>query len=131
MTRSILAILAGLAVIVVTSFGIEAAANPLLMRMFPGALPDEAALGHNLPVRLFTMAYSCLCVVAGGYVTARLAARFAVRHAVILGVVQSALTIPAMLAYADKAPLWGWIVSMIVVIPAAWGGGLISSRALA
>jgi hypothetical protein len=128
MIRSILAILAGLAVIIVTSFGIEAAANPLLMKMFPNALPNEATMSHNIPAMLFTLAYTFLCVVTGGYVTARLVVRHRVRHALILGVVQSALTIPAMLAYADKAPLWGWIVSMIIVIPAAWWGGLIYSR---
>jgi hypothetical protein len=128
MIRSILVILAGLGVMIVTSFGIEAAANPLLMRMFPDALPSEAAMSHNLPVWLFTFSYTFLCVVAGGYVTARLAARSVVRHAVILGIVQSALTIPAMIAYADKAPLWGWIASMVLVVPAAWCGGLIYSR---
>jgi hypothetical protein len=128
MIRSVLAILAGLVVIIITSFGIEAAVNPLLMKMFPAALPNEAAMSHNIPAWLFTFAYTFLCVVAGGYVTARLAARHAVRHAVILGLLQSVLTIPAMLVYADKAPLWGWIVSMILVIPAAWWGGLIYSR---
>lgn len=120
MARSILAILAGLAVIIVTSFGIEAAANLLLMRVFPESFPNEAAMSHSVPVWLFTFAYTLLCVVAGGYVTAW--------HALILGVIQSALTIPAMLAFADKAHLWGWILSMIVVIPAAWCGGLIFEK---
>jgi hypothetical protein len=115
-------------VIVVTSFGIEFAVNPLLMRMLPAALPDEAAMSYNLPAWLFTFAYTFVCVVAGGYVTARLAARFPVRHAVVLGLVQSALTIPAMLAFPDKAPLWGWIGSMVMVIPAAWWGGVLYSR---
>jgi len=32
------------------------------------------------------------------------------------------------LEFPDKAPLWGWIVSMVVVIPAAWRGGFISAR---
>ena len=128
MIRSVLSMLAGLAVIIVTSFGIEGAATPLLMRMFPDALPNEVALSHNTAVWLFTLLYTFCCVVAGGYVTARLAASHAVRHAVILGLLQSALTIPAMIAFADKAPLWGWIVSMIAVIPAAWCGGLLYSR---
>jgi hypothetical protein len=128
MIRSTLAVLAGLGVIIVTSFGIEAAANPVLMRMFPNALPNEAAMSHSLPAWLFTMTYTFLCVIAGGYVTAWLAARLPVRHAIALGVLQSALTIPAMIAYADKAPLWGWISSMIAVIPAAWLGGLIYAR---
>jgi hypothetical protein len=127
MIRSILVILAGLAVITVTSFGIEAAVDPLLLRMFPYALPNEAALSHNLAVWVFTFTYTFFCVMAGGYVTARLASHSAVRHAVILGVLQSALTIPAMLAYGDKARPWAWIVSMIIVIPAAWCGGLLFS----
>jgi hypothetical protein len=128
MIRSILSVLAGIAVIVVTSFGIEAAVTPLLMRLFPEALPNEAAMSHNVPAWLFTFAYSFVCVVAGGYVTARLASRFPVRHAVALGLLQSALTIPAMMAFPDKAPLWGWIASMVMVIPAAWLGGLISLK---
>jgi hypothetical protein len=128
MIRSILAVLAGPVVIIVTSFGIEAAADPLLMRMFASALPNEAALRHNPAVWLFTFTYSLLCVAAGGYVTARLAGRRPVRPAIILGLLQSALTIPAMMALPDKAPLWGWILSMVAVIPAAWCGGLLYAR---
>jgi hypothetical protein len=128
MLRSALAVLAGLVVILVTSFGIEAAVTPVLLRMFPVALPNEAAMSHNLPVWLFTFAYTFPCVMAGGYVTARVAPHHAVRHALILGILQSALTIPAMLAFPDKAPWWGWIGSMVVVIPAAWCGGLLYAR---
>jgi hypothetical protein len=128
MIRSILAVLAGLIVIIVTSFGIEAAVDPLMMRMFPGSLPNEATLSHSTPVWIFTFAYTLLCVAAGGYVTARLAARYPVRHALILGLLQSALTIPAMIEFGDKARPWAWILSMILVIPAAWLGGLIFSR---
>ena len=120
MTRSILAVLAGLVVIIVTSFGIEAAANPLLLKMFP------ATAHFNLPVWLITFAYSLDCVGFGGYVAARIARRYPVRHAISLGILQSALTVPAMLAFPDKAPLWGWILSMIVVIPAAWLGGALA-----
>jgi len=126
--RSILAILAGLIAITITSFAIEAAVTPLLLRAFPAALPNEAAISHSVPALLFTFAYSSLCVVAGGYITARLASHHPVRHAVILGLLQSALTIPAMLAFPGKAPLWGWILSMIIVIPAAWLGGCLYSR---
>ena len=70
MVRSILAVLAGIGVLTVTSFAIEAAADPLLMRMFPQALPDRIAINHNLPATLFGFAYTALCVAAGGYVTA-------------------------------------------------------------
>jgi hypothetical protein len=128
MLRSALAILAGLVVIIVTSFGIEAAATPLLLKMFTVALPNEAAMSHNQAVWLFTFAYTLLCVGAAGYVTARLAPHHATRHALILGILQSLLTIPAMLEFRDHAPLWGWILSMVLVIPAAWCGGLLYAR---
>jgi hypothetical protein len=128
MIRSILAVLAGIAVILVTSFGIEAAVNPLLMRLFPDALPNEAAMSHNAAAWLFTFAYTFLCVVAGGYITARLASRFPIRHAVALGLLQSALTVPAMMAFPNQAPWWGWAISMVMVIPAAWLGGLASLK---
>ncbi len=39
------------------------------------------------------MAYSFLCLVAGAYVTAWVAGRAPVRHALIMGVVQLALTV--------------------------------------
>jgi hypothetical protein len=123
MFRSILAVLAGLVVILITSFGIEAVANPLLMRML--ALPDEAALSHNPPAWIITFSYTILCVIAGGYVAARLAGRYTARYALALGLIQSVLTIPAMMAFSGKAPIWRWILSMILVIPAAWCGGLI------
>ena len=128
MLRSALAVVVGLAVILVTSFGIEGAVIPLLLKMFPVALPNEAAMSGNLAVWLFTFPYTLLCVVAAGYVTARLASHHAERHALILGVLQSVLTIPAMLEFREKSPLWGWIASMVSVIPAAWYGGWLYAR---
>jgi hypothetical protein len=64
MLRSVLAVLAGLVVILITSFGIEAVANPLLVKML--GLPNEAALPHNMVVWLFTFIYTLVCVMGGG-----------------------------------------------------------------
>ena len=58
MIRSILAVVAGIVVLTIVSFAIEAVADPLLMRMFPAALPDAAALSANFPARLFMLAYT-------------------------------------------------------------------------
>src|SRR5687767_1116278 len=46
MMRSVLAVLAGLVVLLAASFAIEWVTNPLLLRMFPEALPNEAALNR-------------------------------------------------------------------------------------
>jgi hypothetical protein len=125
MMRSVLAVLAGIFTLSLTSFAIEAAAGPLMMKLFPAALPDSAALKENILSKLFMFCYSSLCVVAGGYVTAWLATRNRVRHALVMGVIQAALVIPAMMAYPDQAPLWQWIAGMVLIVPAAWGGGSI------
>lgn len=128
MIRSVLAVLAGIVVLTATSFAVEAVANPLLMRMFPHALPNEAALNQSLPAKLFMLLYTALCVAAGGYVTAWVARRFPVGHAVAMGVVQLALTVWAMIALAHRAPLWSWIVGMVMIVPAAWCGGMLRLR---
>ncbi len=88
MTRSMLAVLAGIAVLTATSFAIEAAADALLMSASPNAFPNRAALSRSLPANLFMYVYTTLCVAAGGYVTAWIARRRPVMHAVVMGVVQ-------------------------------------------
>jgi hypothetical protein len=55
MIRSVLAVLAGIVVLTVASFAIEAVADPLLLRTFPHALPNRAAMSHNLPATLFQL----------------------------------------------------------------------------
>jgi hypothetical protein len=62
MIRSVLAVLAGIIVLTVTSFAIEAVADPLMIRMFPEALPNQAALSHSLPASLVMFAYTALCI---------------------------------------------------------------------
>jgi len=130
MIRSVLAILAGIVTLTVASFAIEAVANPLMMRFFPELLPDQAAINRNTWAALFGYAYTSLCVAGGGYVTAWVARRSPVRHAVIMGIIEAALFIPAMLANPDLAPARNWIIGMLLVVPAAWLGGEICNRSL-
>jgi Fe2+ transport system protein B len=128
MIRSALAVLAGIAALTVTSFAIEAAADPLLMRMFPQALPTREAIGQNAWSSLFMYAYTALCVAFGGYVTAWIAKRAPVRDALIMGVVQVGLTVLAMFSLREQAPLRNWIIAMLMTIPCAWAGGVFRWR---
>jgi hypothetical protein len=130
MIRGILAVLAGIAVLTAASFAIEAVANPLMMRMFPDSLPNQSAISHNLPASLFLFTYTSLCVAAGGYVTAWVAHRSEALHAAIMGVVQAALTVWAMLSIPDQAPLRNWIAGMVLTVPAAWCGGILRAKRL-
>ena len=124
MFRSLLSVLAGVAVLTVASFVIEGVVNPLLLRVFPDTLPNPEALLSNQWVKTVTFAYGLICVAAGGYTTARIARRLPVRHAAAMGVLQAGLTIMAMLSpVANHASRLQWIVTAILSIPAALAGG--------
>jgi hypothetical protein len=137
--RSILAVLVGIVVLTIISFGIEAVAGPLLMRMFPTALPDAAALSANFPARLFMLAYTLFSIAVAGYATAWVAGRARILHAAIMGAVEVALTAYVMIAApfpeVHPAPRWWWIAGLILMIPAACLGAAIrakqSARAIA
>src|SRR5215469_1947856 len=77
MVRSVLSVLAGIAVLTLASFAIEAALNPLLLRAFPEALPGGARIepvGQGVDVCLWLAVRShrwvhrgpC-CPAAAGY----------------------------------------------------------------
>ena len=126
MLRSVLSVLAGIAVLTAASFAIEAVVNPLLLRAFPQALPSPAALSSNSWVRMVTFAYGLICVAAGGYVAARIARRLPIRHAAAMGMVQAGLTVAAMLSpEANHASRMQWIAIAILSIPAALAGGFL------
>jgi len=123
MFRSALAVLAGLAVLTIGSFAIELAVNPLLLRAFP------AALAANLWVKGLTIAYSLACIGAGGYMTAVIAKRSPIQHAAVLGVLQAALTVVAMISpEAYHASRLQWILTAIVSIRAALAGAAVYSH---
>jgi hypothetical protein len=128
MIRSILSVPAGIAALTISAFAIEAVADPLLMRMFPTALPNEAAITQNQFSSLFLYAYTALCIVFGGYVTAWIARRAQVLHALIMGAIQVGLTALAMISFRNGGPLQIWIVSMTMTLPAAWLGGFLRAR---
>ena len=115
--------------LMVTSFAVETALDPLLLRVFPQALPSPKALSANQWVRTLTFAYGFFCVAAGGYVAARLARRLPIRHAVAMGIFQAGLTIAAMLSpEANHASPLQWITTALLSIPAAVTGGILYNK---
>jgi hypothetical protein len=126
MVRSVLSVLAGIAVLTLVSFAIEAALNPVVLRVFPEALRGPEALSSNPWVRALTFAYGMMCVTAGGYIAARVAPRLPVTHAAVMGIIQAGLTIMAMLSpVGNHASRWQWVITAILSIPAALVGGVV------
>jgi hypothetical protein len=77
---------------------------------------------------LFGFAYGALSIVAGGYVAAWIGRRAPLRHAAVLGGVQSLLTVLAMLAMWNHAPAITWIITLVITLPACLLGGLLFAR---
>jgi hypothetical protein len=123
MTRSVLAILAGIVVLTVTSFAIEWVTDPVLAGVLPDAHSNGATWLDDVR-KLIMFVYTTLCVACGGYVTAWLARGSKVRHAVIMGAIQMALTVLAMIEFRHRAPLWFWLTGIAVTVPAAWCGAI-------
>jgi len=113
-------------VLTVASFAIEGALSPLLLRVFPEALPGPEVLSSNPWVKTLTFAYGLMCVAVGGYVAARVARRLPVKHAAAMGIIQAGLTIMAMLSpVGTHASRSQWIITAILSMPAALMGGIV------
>jgi uncharacterized membrane protein YeaQ/YmgE (transglycosylase-associated protein family) len=141
--RTVGAIVAGIVVLAALSFGIEAAADPLMMRFFSRTFPNAAALNHTIPGQLAMFVYTFLSIVAGGYVAAWIAStpvrrsgapgapvarEHPLRDAVIMGVVEALFTAWIMTAKFHQPLLHSCIVGVVVCIPSAWLGGNLRVR---
>ena len=132
MIRSIMAVFAGLVALTIVSFAIEAAADPLLMHLFPGTLPDAAALAGNFSARLFMVVYTTFSIGVGGYVTAWIARASRLTLAAVMGAIEVAFTLYVMIAApfpeAHPAPPSVWITGVVLMIPAACFGAAIRAK---
>ena len=63
----------------------------------------------------------------GGYVVARIGRNAPIPHALVLGVCLSLAGIANNMMFPP--PVWFWIVSLVVFIPAAWAGARLAPRA--
>lgn len=118
MLRSIIAVIAGSVVWMVTALGMDA----LLMTFMPSWFGANGKT-ESVPLLLFMMSYSLLFSVLGGFVTAFIARRNEVRHALVLGVLQLAMGIMATVKFYDTAPLWFHVTFLLLLVPANILGG--------
>ncbi|MGA9997559.1 MAG: hypothetical protein WBP93_19240 [Pyrinomonadaceae bacterium] len=118
MMRSILSIIAGFILICVLAFGADAVVRAVM----PG-LSISTGRVDSVPVLLFVIAYVFVFAVFGCYITARLAPHSPMKHALILGLLGLVFNIVGAIMMWHTAPAWFHIVSLILVMPAAWLGG--------
>lgn len=118
MPRSIAAVLAGFVLIAALSLGADA----VLKQAIPTAF-DAAGRTDSVPVLLLVMGYVGLFAVSGCYLTARLAPRRPMLHALVLGTLGLAFNVAGTAAMWDTAPAWFHVASLLLVMPYAWVGG--------
>ena len=122
--RSILAVLAGLVFIFVLSLGIDQIFHVL------GVYPPWGEPMNDTGDNVLALSYRIVINIAGCYLTARLAPRNPLRHAIVLGVIGLVLsTFGAIGAIAMKmGPAWYPILLAFSALPCAWIGGMLHAR---
>lgn len=127
MGRSILAIVAGF----VLAGALNVGTNTLLSRVAPEMVPPPGTPNTNTTALLVICAYVALYGILGCYVTARLAPSRPLLHALIVGGLALAMSIPATMAVWNDTPAWFNVYNLLAVMPYAYVGGRIRERELA
>ena len=114
--KSIGAVLAGLILIVITHTGTDALLEGA------GVLPK----GHffvGTGLILIVIGYRAVFSLIGCYLTAKLAPRHPMKHALILGFIGLVLSSVGAIVAADLGPAWyAWTLA-VMALPIAWLGG--------
>ena len=118
--RSVWAIVAGFLAVVILSIGTDLLLHKL------GVYP---ALGQRMSDKLFVWAtlYRTIFAIFGSYLTARLAPRRPMKHAMLGAVIGMAIgTVGAVVTWnKDLGPHWYPVALVVEGIPCAWIGGKI------
>ena len=125
MLRSVSAVLIGFILIPLLNMGTQA----LLSRALPDLYPADGPVTSTAAL-LLACGYVAVFGILGCYVTARLAPSRPMLHALILGALGLAVSIPAALATWSDAPVWFNVYNLLAVMPYAWIGGRIRERQL-
>ena len=104
--RSVAAVLAGFVTLSVSLYAMQSVGTAIMLRLYP-ELPDTASvINQNTLTRVCWLIWETMSMVGAGYVTARLAPRFEVRHATVMGAIQAVVTMWAMFSVRSDEPLW-------------------------
>ncbi|HEY9010407.1 MAG TPA: hypothetical protein VIN06_05270 [Devosia sp.] len=119
--RSVGAVVAGFATVVVLSTATDAVLHS------SGIYPplDQPQGTWTLAVAL---AYRTLFTVAGGYLTAMLAPRKGMKHAVVLGAIGTLAAMAGMIAMWSYGEHWYPIALTVLALPSTWLGGYLRTR---
>jgi len=115
--RSIGAVAAGLLLIVILSI----ATDGMMVKM--GMFPPLNQGTYSTTMLFTALLYRSIYGVLGGYVTARIAPFNPIKHAVILGLIGTVLSIIGAIACWNLSAHWYPVALVITALPTCWLGG--------
>lgn len=122
--KSIGAVLAGLIFIVITHTATDAALQGA------GVLP-KGNLFVGAGLILIVLGYRAVFSFIGCYLTAKLAPRHPMKHALVLGLIGLVLSSIGAIVAADLGPAWyAWTLA-VIALPIAWLGGKLYEQRMA
>lgn len=121
LSRSIAAIAAGFFSVVILSLGTDQVLHVL------DVYPPWGQPMRDPGLNLLALAYRTVYTVFGSYLTARLAPRAPMRHAVTLGGIGLVFAVGGVIAatQADLGPIWYPVALAVETLPCAWLGGVL------
>ena len=123
--RSVAAVLAGFITLSVAIYTMQGVGTAVLRQMNPDLPATASIVNYVTGTRVFWLIWETASMMAAGYVTARIAASSHVVHAIVMGAIQAIVTLSAMSSIQSEEPMWFWLTGIVLMIPAAWLGGLL------
>ena len=123
MGRSIWAVVAGVLLVVIVSTGVDAILHATgVYAPMPTPLSD--------PLAVLALSYRVLIGIAAGWLTAKLAPRNPMKHAMVLGYVGTVFGLLGVIVSwnAGMGPRWYAIALALFAIPQSWLGGKLYER---
>ena len=118
--RSFLSVLAG----AVVWAALWLTASMTLQAAMPGSFrPDGSTDSVGILLLIFVLA--CGFHVLAGYLTAAIARRREIAHALALGILQLTIGIGVQIGYWEVMPLWYHLIFLVAIVPSCLIGGRI------
>ena len=121
--RSVGAVLSGFLAVVVLSIGTD------MLLQAAGVFPSfSEPQKFTTLLLLVAMTYRAIYGVVGSYITALLAPRRPMVHALALGGVGFVLSVAGAIVMRDQGHAWYSLALIVLALPSAWLGGRLAQR---
>ncbi len=114
--KSIAAVSAGLITVIALSIVTDIAMETI------GIFPPRNQV-YPTGMLVLALLYRCLYGIMGGYVTAKLSPSNPVRHAVILGIIGTLISLMGAIVSWNLSANWYPVALVITALPCTWLGG--------